>query len=562
MNQSLSTLLEDAQRKLDQQQYDAAADMVRRVLEIEPRNTLALNGLAVILLMMMKADEAESYALLALQEDQTPTHFITLGDIKRTKRDYLKAREYYMQALDIEPENAKALSGLGEVYERAGYRPLAIEYYEAAVLQSGSFDMFLQYGKLLSYRDAPHMLDVLTRIPPPAGASFKHQFYYEMERIILKERAERVSHDLMEMASSSHELSFHFAKPERDAFEAMIDRARLQDPNLQSKDFGHPYAFAKAMCLVSRGDGKAAQPYFEYLAQIEPHQIYANVIAEPDFYRALEAQSDAALFAGFAPVEDIQTAVFADKPIVLLSSDYRYFLQFTRPLLSSIQALSPGTQIQLHIVNPPSEGLQKILSFCAKLPQLRIAISIEQTATPSREYYHAIRFIRLYQFLKRYERTVCVLDVDALLHKDIGPLLQSVGNSDVGVSGHPGLWAIWNQFRAGIVAVNPTERGCAYARLVAGYIASFSAAAKLRWGIDQLALYLAYLFLCNDQRAPQMKFFTELLFDVECRDEALIWCKGGTGKYDRVVQLEHESVPFEVARLKYDEALRQLGYKV
>ena len=73
----------------------------------------------------------------------------------------------------------------------------------------------------------------------------------------------------------------------------------------------------------------------------------------------------------------------------------------------------------------------EILEWTSKFSNHNFALSIETSGVDTNDsialanYYHAIRFVRYYQFRTIYEGPLWLVDADAIINKDIFKALQS-----------------------------------------------------------------------------------------------------------------------------------------
>jgi tetratricopeptide (TPR) repeat protein len=547
-------MLATAQSKLNAGKLDEALDWAGKILDLQPTNVGILTVAAKIAFQLGRFEAAADFAGRAYEYAPSVESGLVAAETYKRIRRYDDARDLYVKALQAAPQHEQGLAGLADLYERAGYRSLAIETYERCLGVKFAIENYHQYSKLLPYRQSPRLYQTLLKAGPQTQVSSGRRILYAVELAIQKERNERFARGLPQTATSLDELFFKFAVAERDAAEQCVDQILAQEPTLEVAQF------IKASSLVMRGRAREAEAYFRSIEANNPTHLAANVVYDEPFYKRLEAASDDELFGALPAVTDVVAMPAGDGPIYFVSCDYNYFLNFARPMLSSINTVSPQSNVHVHIIATGENDLGAVTAFCASLKQLRTAISVEIAPETTREYYHAIRFVRLYQYLQRYRQAMCILDVDALLHQDLRPILSSLGEVDVGLTAHTGIWAPWNQFRAGVVALMPTLGGVGYARLVAAYIAAFLRQKKVRWGVDQVALYAVYLFLADQRRAPRIKLLDGLMLDSECVDGGVIWCNSGTSKFERPIKLRNEPTSPDSPQVKYCDALDRLGY--
>ena len=156
-----------------QGQYEAASDMFRKALEINPANALAHAGMGHTLFQLDRYEEAIAgiRRAIAIESDLLQTHrdlnfalgwslhktgrfdeaerylsnvlgksaqnandFLQIADIFRVRADYRKAVEAYRDALETEPDNAKAHAGLGDALFRLERYQEAIDSMQRALV--------------------------------------------------------------------------------------------------------------------------------------------------------------------------------------------------------------------------------------------------------------------------------------------------------------------------------------------------------------------------------------------------------------------------------------------
>ena len=216
-------------------------------------------------------------------------------------------------------------------------------------------------------------------------------------------------------------------------------------------------------------------------------------------------------------------------------------------MLSSLADRSPGAQVHLHIMDATDLELAATAASLQMLP-LKIAVTGEQpwvnrtNSKTARCYYHAIRFIRFYHHLKVYGRTLWLMDVDALFHRDPREMFGVLGAADVAMRIRPGRLEPWNQFNACVVAATPKPESLRYFHLIAAYIADYHSRDRLRWGIDQAAMYGVFADLEDRGTAPSLALLDDRVIDYEYRDDGFVWCNSGKNKFAQVKRLADGSV--------------------
>ena len=121
-------LLIDAKIDFSKGQFENAIARFNHVLEINPQNVNALNGLGNTYLAIEDYDSAKSYFEMVLEIN--PINLSAFNGLGRTYlaiEDYDNAKLNYEMVLNIDADNVDALNGLGNTY-------LAIEDYDSAKL--------------------------------------------------------------------------------------------------------------------------------------------------------------------------------------------------------------------------------------------------------------------------------------------------------------------------------------------------------------------------------------------------------------------------------------------
>jgi tetratricopeptide (TPR) repeat protein len=556
MSSNIPELLDAAQHQIDQGQISKAIEILQYGLETAPADLRILNGLSKLTLNLRQYDAAANYAMQLCKLAPTLQNFHNLAYISKRQRNYKVARTAYLEILRVFPYDSEALVGIADLYARTGYQSLSAKYYELGLTQNPSLEVFAQYAKSASFEAAPRLLKMLTDMRARICTSPKQKLLYNLEYATRKEHAERAARSMPQLAQSVDDLFFKYAVDDRNNAALFADTLLEEEKEIQLA------MLVKALSLTACDQLEEAEVYYQRLAKDDPTKLYANIVFNDRFFFGLEQKSDDVLTNQFPPITNIKEITFGETPIIFLSCDFNYFKNFARPLLTSLDRKSPHRDVQLHVINPPAEGVEMILAFCATLTATNIAIMIEHTPTPTREYFHAARFVRLYQHMLQHRKTVWLLDVDGILNRDIAPWFELIAKADISLRAHTGIWAPWNQLTAGVFSVTPTELGFTFMKLVAHYIGVFVETDLLRWGVDQIAMYATYAFLRRHGRAPTIGFFDDLMLDDKCSDDAVMWSNSGVGKFDRMTMIEDASVPMDAPKVKYLKALNELGYSI
>lgn len=265
------------------------------------------------------------------------------------------------------------------------------------------------------------------------------------------ERAERVKRGL----PRNHildwaEYPFAFARAELDEYCRVVLSSQAH--------FFHATAHALRM------DFEAANAAMERFQAKHPHDPNATI------------RFGATPTGSIMNLPDV-TGSYPSESAFFLCCDGIYFRKFGIVLLRSIAETSPGLRVHIHLMNPDPSLMQFV-------DPLKLTISLTTEVCPqNREYYHAIRLIRFSEALKSCAGSLVMTDTDALATRAVeleGPLSLRV---------RAGRILPWNQFSACYIRGDANSRP--YFERVAGIIKS----APLWWGVDQHALYSAWIAL-------------------------------------------------------------------
>jgi len=560
-----AVLLQAATIQAQAGNLDRAMEFLNRCIALDPKNAIALDLAARILVATGQTDLAEGYARRAVDQQPIIPFGLTLAEVMKGKKQFAGAISFFKSVLESQPRELRALAGLAEVYEATGQRSLAISHYESALaVDPNNGGLAIKYVALLPAHRLPQGLAALEKAAPKQDAPLKTRLNFLNQHVLYKEWGDRILHGLNAYHANSFEEShFQFASSLRDSYHAIADQILAQNSN-DLDAIG-----AKAVSLLSLGRPLESEIFFQKIAAALPGSIYEAITFDPDFYRLIESKSEQDLTLFLPALMDVHSVSFSDKPIIFLSCSYQYYLDFARIFLLSIDDVSDNGQVHLHIMDASDEELAEIKSFCGGFKNCTIAISAErpnmtqQGLMPARCYYHAVRFIRLLQYLRKYRKPMWMMDVDALFHLNALNMFSRIKNADMAFRVRPGRWEPWNQYSAGILGVQPTEAAFRCLRLIAGYIADFHHRDRLRWGIDQMAMYGAYQYLVSVGQAPQISILDDLVLDHEYRENGIIWGNSGKDKFSQLEQVaEGYDINADPQKTSYIQLLKKYVSKL
>ncbi len=513
--------------------HATAETWFRRCVDQKPDYPDAALNLGVLLANRTNYPEAIQYLDRAVQLSPKLHTVFTLANTMQRAGNTKGAEKYYRDILGSVPGHVPTLLQLGEISEQRGDRQGGREFYRRA-MKSDETDLSVatKYA-IASWADDPaETAAVLDNYLAHRDLNAKGRIKLLLSLIIYKEFHERIKRGLMPYhATSLGELFFTYTKSEFDELRRLIMEDAENNP---TDPTGQIRKFLAHFCSNDRFNAQKCLPHFQSTVA---GQIWDAVTFDPAFYQALEKTTDEDLVKGLPSVQDVVSAEFSGKPIAYLSCNYVYFENFAAPMLRSMASVAPGAQAHVHIMDATGEQLDAASVFCKGLTVLTVAVSAEQPGVDkqgnmtARSYYHAIRFIRYYQHLVYYKRTLWLMDVDALFNRDPGVMYETLGDKDAAMRIRAGRLEPWNQFNACIVAGTPRAPSFEYFRLIAAYIAHFYRKNALRWGIDQLAMYGVFEYLRDNSRAPALMFLDDKAIDYEYLQDGIVWCNSGRSKF-------------------------------
>jgi len=226
----------------------------------------------------------------------------------------------------------------------------------------------------------------------------------------------------------------------------------------------------------------------------------------------LGRHTDDIIASGLPPVEHILSQPYRGDTTLFLASDPKYFQHFTIPFLNALEDANIPLDAHVHIFDVSEVEKSTLQQALTKFRTVAIALSVENAAAKmrgldyARIYYHAVRFIRFYEELRRTRRRTWIMDVDVHLLRDPRELLSGLMHYDAAFQSTPLNFDPAHKIRANCVGISPTSRGLEFARRVAAYISYWRIDDLWGWGIDQTALFACYAHMHASGNAPNTLF--------------------------------------------------------
>jgi len=506
---------------------DEARDFFESSLALVPDNHIALKNLASLSAKQKRFAEAEEYLVRISSAKHSRDSYFDLARVLLAQGKSFGAKEACKQALTKDPTNEKVIKFMAHVETALGDHQAATAIYgKIAAAAPENKALALDYVKRIQADDPQEACNRLQALCDLLTDPLE-KLEVLQEIVLLKEMAGRKSNGLPLYHAVSYENSnIHFAHDELKHVE------RLARQVLNS-DSGNPAALLSLSCvLYAQGAPGHGQDLFDQVTEKVTGHIGAAVNFDSNFLNSLKVESADELLAGLPEVMTIQLKTNAGKPVIVIVCDYRYYYHFARPLIISIDRRVRGVCVHLHIMDASAQQLDDAMAWLQSLASVRCNLSAENTDQQNRsqndalDYYHAMRFVRLYEWRKTYDGPLWIMDADALINLDPSKLLSNCKGWDVAIRIRPGRLEPWNVMSAGLVGFAPTDAAAQFLHIAASYITHHYRNGKLAWGIDQLALLAAHFAIDN----YRLRSLSNLEQDVELHANGLFWFLSGKNK--------------------------------
>ena len=193
--------------------------------------------------------------------------------------------------------------------------------------------------------------------------------------------------------------------------------------------------------------------------------------------------------------------------------------------------------VQVHLLNGPPAAWDEALAAITGFSAISVGLSAEdsgmetRSSTHARLYYHAVRFIRFYQEVKRSGRPMWILDADVRVLRDPRPVMDSLSGVDLALGSNPCAFEPILKLMACCVGLAPTPRGLAFGRRVAAYILHMKEVGTWGWGVDQTALFSAYAYMDKASGAPATGFLDSSAISLNIDPSGAFQFPSGINKY-------------------------------
>lgn len=164
-----------------QEKYQGAAECYKSAIRLKPDHVDARINLAVVLQKQGDFDSAENMLQSVASQSNSPVAWHSLGQLYQTRKEYQRAINTYLRAIEVKPDFAGAWFNLGKSYETLGQYNSAMSAYETAAqhdpnnvealyevasvcFQSGRFNKAKEYLKKTLAIDSKHIKSHVSKI--------------------------------------------------------------------------------------------------------------------------------------------------------------------------------------------------------------------------------------------------------------------------------------------------------------------------------------------------------------------------------------------------------------
>lgn len=537
-SRSPAELVSEAKLAMQRGDEAKAETLLREAARIAPGDGALLHNLALLLHNTKRSAEAATVLEPILASNVTFASLLLLGDIYEATGRQSEAFRCYKTILKTSPKNYDALMKLGPLKDKMGDKPGARDCYRLA-MEARPLDWEASHQYILSIwdKDPGPAVEIAERLLEAAKDPESRVRALNL-LICRKEWWERIRRGEMPYhAISVDELLFKHSLGHLREMESICEGLLAASPDSVSLQVTLGNA---RFCLKDR---HGAEALFNRVGDKTKGHILETVRFAPGFYDELRAFKDEDLVRELPPVIVGAPPTPDSKGTLYLSCNFFYFKAFALPMIVSLRERSPRTPVHVHIMDASVGETDFALAFLKNLAPLRFALTVERpglqaaSGMEARCYYHAIRFIRYFHHLKEYGCPLWLMDVDAVINRDLTDMFTMLEGHDASMRIRPARMEAWNQFNACIVGASMSSASIDYFKLVAAYIAYFHQRKTLRWGIDQLAMYGAFADMQDHGTAPALALLGDREVDYDYREDGFVWCNSGAGKFKHLQRI-------------------------
>lgn len=166
-------------------QFQAALIKYNLAIETFPEMTAALGNIAIAYAQLGQTKKAEDTMMKVVEKipERAWVGLLNLGDIYKEKKDFARARAFYLRSLEGNPFPASAYMYLGYCSMELKDWDYALEYYRSALETLTDFEKLYE-GSLIrdhyGYRDHKESLDTVNKLLEEGFTDEKKALYDEL----------------------------------------------------------------------------------------------------------------------------------------------------------------------------------------------------------------------------------------------------------------------------------------------------------------------------------------------------------------------------------------------
>lgn len=358
--------------------------------------------------------------------------------------------------------------------------------------------------------------DLAARPLPDPSACWVHRFL-----LLLGESEERRRRGLsVTRARSLADIEIQFRREQFARWRQIAERWFRAEP--RSPDAAENYACA----LFLEGQFAETEAPVAVIRAANPRSEAVSYLAARASYAELEASGAGDIAAGLPPARILAETPGAAEVTIFVGCDQAYFDRYGLALAGSILRADAGLGLHIHVFDADEAALRAQFDTIVARHRVRLRITVERTdagEADKKVYYHAVRFIRFAQFLPLYAGSVWMLDADLLCMRGPASLIGALGDADLALTLLPARIEPRNKIAAGILGVSTSAIARRYMELVAAYLARLRTDGWLRWGADQVALFLVLRYLLSTGTTPRVAPLDESFLSDKLSDDPIFW---------------------------------------
>jgi protein O-GlcNAc transferase len=280
MASSVDETFRNALAAMQTGQADAAEQLFKQALQLQPRHVAALNLFGILLTSLGRLEEAEHYTRRALDENASSDATIyNHGVILKALRRHDEALERFTQALKINASSAETWNNRGTVFnDLMRHREAVADFDRAIAINSSYADAFLNKGKalasLMSYEESLAAFDRALALNPDLTEAWFGRGYVSAalqrydDAAAAYDRALALNPDLAGVWLNRGNVAFELKRHD-DAL-AAYSRALALDPGLAEAWLG------RALIALDRKQYDDAFAAYDRALRLKPDLNYAE----------------------------------------------------------------------------------------------------------------------------------------------------------------------------------------------------------------------------------------------------------------------------------------------